>query len=186
MEGDFTLDGELYLSRGGAGHFNARRAESSSCAHADGEYVRYTMKRNERMNIPEQVLDLIRAHSPQEVPPGLSALADAARALHGDSVRAVLFYGSCLRTGNIHDGLVDLYLLVDDYRAAFKSRTLAILNRLMPPNVFYLEIPFEGQTAAVQVCRPHAGGLPQGDGALVPLLPLGPVLSEVRLDLRSG
>ena len=96
------------------------------------------------MNIPEQVLDLVRAHAPQEVPPGLSALADAARAHHGASVRAVLFYGSCLRTGNIHDGLVDLYLLVDDYRTAFKSRTLAILNRLMPPNVFYLEIPFMG------------------------------------------
>jgi hypothetical protein len=104
------------------------------------------MKRDKRMKIPEQVLDLISAHSPQDAPPGLRALADAARSHHGESVRAVLFYGSCLRTGNIHDGLVDLYLLVDDYRSAFKSRTLAILNRLLAPNVFYLEIPFEGQT----------------------------------------
>ncbi len=103
------------------------------------------MKRDEQIKIPEQVLDLISTHAPQEVPLGLRVLADAARSHHGASVRAVLFYGSCLRTGNIHDGLVDLYLLVDDYRTAFKSRTLAIFNRLMPPNVFYLEIPFEGQ-----------------------------------------
>jgi hypothetical protein len=107
---------------------------------------RCTMKREQRMNIPEQVLDLIRAHCPSEQPPGLRALADAARAQHGASARAVLFYGSCLRTGNIHDGLVDLYLLVDDYRAAYKSRILAFLNRLLPPNVFYLEVPYQGHT----------------------------------------
>lgn len=97
-----------------------------------------------RMNIPEQLIDLVRKQSTQQATPGISALADAARAVHGDSVKAVLFYGSCLRTGNVRDGLADLYLLVDDYHAAFKSHTLAFLNWLLPPNVFYLEIPYEG------------------------------------------
>ena len=94
--------------------------------------------------IPNKALQLIRAQTDQEAPPGIRALADAARARHGESVRAVLFYGSCLRTGDVHDGLADLYLLVDDYRSAFKGRTLAFFNQLLPPNVFYLEVPFQG------------------------------------------
>ncbi len=93
----------------------------------------------------DEIVDLVGAPSTEELPPGVVALADAARELHGDAVLAVLFYGSCLRTGNVQDGLADLYLLVDNYQAAFNSRTLAFFNKLLPPNVFYLEVPFEGQ-----------------------------------------
>lgn len=92
----------------------------------------------------DKLLNLLQATAVQEGSPGIKALAEAARAYHGDSVRAVLFYGSCLRTGNAHEGLADLYLLVDDYNSAFKSRTLAFFNHLLPPNVFYLEVPFQG------------------------------------------
>ena len=92
----------------------------------------------------ENICEVIRKQSSTEQPPGLRVLSDAARDLYGDSVRAVLFYGSCLRTGNVHDGLADLYLLVDDYLSAFNSRTLAFFNNLLPPNVFYLEVPYEG------------------------------------------
>lgn len=93
----------------------------------------------------EKTLEVIRKQSFTDQSPGLRVLSDAARDLHGDSVRAVLFYGSCLRTGNIHDGLADLYLLVDSYLSAFNSRTLAFFNKLLPPNVFYLEVPYEGR-----------------------------------------
>jgi len=103
------------------------------------------MNRDSQTNIPEQLLDIISAQTAQNLQPGVSALVEAARAQHGESVRAVLFYGSCLQTGNVHDGLSDLYLLVDDYRSAFKGRTLAFLNSLLPPNVFYLEVPFKGR-----------------------------------------
>jgi hypothetical protein len=102
------------------------------------------MNKDGQTNIPTQLLDLISEQTTQDVSPDISALAEAARKHHGESVRAVLFYGSCLRTGKVDDGIVDLYLLVDDYRSAFKSRTLAFLNRLLPPNVFYLEVPFQG------------------------------------------
>ncbi|MDX2479027.1 MAG: hypothetical protein QNK24_01670 [Desulfuromusa sp.] len=95
--------------------------------------------------IPVKVLEFYRSQEAQTVPPGISALVDAARGNHGDSVCAVLFYGSCLRSGNADDGLADLYLLVDDYRKAFKNRTMAFLNQLLPPNVFYLEVPFQGR-----------------------------------------
>ena len=102
------------------------------------------MHKDRQKNTPNEALQLIKAQANQEVAPGIMALADAARACHGESVRAVLFYGSCMRTGDVHDGLADLYLLVDDYRSAFKGRTLAFFNQLLPPNVFYLEVPFQG------------------------------------------
>lgn len=92
----------------------------------------------------EKLLELLGAEPPQSASRGLIALADAARERHGDAVRAVLFYGSCLRSGQVNDGLADLYLLVDDYLSAFNSRFPAFFNMLLPPNVFYLEVPFEG------------------------------------------
>ncbi len=103
------------------------------------------MKNLEPSNIPEKLLDLLKAQTVQKNSPAINALIEAARNNHGDSVRAVLFYGSCLRSGDVDDGLADLYLLVDDYRAAFKNRSLAFFNRLLPPNVFYLEVPFQGR-----------------------------------------
>ena len=72
-------------------------------------------------------------------PPAVAAIGEAARARHGAGVSAVLFYGSCRRDG-YHPGLlVDLYLLVDDYAAVHASRLMRWLNRLVPPNVYYVE-----------------------------------------------
>ena len=91
----------------------------------------------------EKIVKLIGSQPAEDLPPGITALADAARKRHGDSVRAVLFYGSCLRSGNVYEGLADLYVLVDDYKSAFNNRVQAFFNKLLPPNVFYLEIPYE-------------------------------------------
>ena len=92
----------------------------------------------------DKTVEVIKKQTSADLSSGLQALSDAACDLHGDSVRAVLFYGSCLRAGNVHDGLADLYLLVDNYQSAFNSRILAFFNKLLPPNVFYLEVPYEG------------------------------------------
>jgi hypothetical protein len=54
-------------------------------------------------------------------------------------VAVVAFYGSCLRR-RISDGVHDFYAIVDDYRSAYRSRALATVNALLPPNVFYLEL----------------------------------------------
>ena len=55
----------------------------------------------------------------QDFPPSaaLDTLVETLRNRHGDSIAAVLFYGSCLRSGDLLDGIVDLYLIVDNYRA---------------------------------------------------------------------
>ncbi len=95
--------------------------------------------------IPEQLLSAIRSRSAVPPPPPVRALGDRLRATWGDAVQAILFYGSCLRTGEDRGGLVDLYLIVDRYRSAYRASLWASLNQLLPPNVFYLEIPFEGR-----------------------------------------
>ena len=64
---------------------------------------------------------------------------------HGAGVLGVLFYGSCLRQ-TTDDGVLDFWLVVDDYRRAYRNRLHAWLNPLAPPNVFYLEREFEGRT----------------------------------------
>ncbi|MGD9013417.1 MAG: hypothetical protein PVF62_13545, partial [Desulfobacterales bacterium] len=42
-------------------------------------------------------------------------------------------------------GMVDLYVLVDRYRTFEPRRMLATLNKWLPPNVYYLEVPFENR-----------------------------------------
>src|SRR5437764_9148890 len=67
------------------------------------------------------------------------ALARAVAAKHGAASRAVLFYGSCLREREFEGRVLDFYLIVSDYRSAYRKRWLAAANRLIPPNVFYFE-----------------------------------------------
>src|SRR5687767_813877 len=69
----------------------------------------------------------------------VEAMAAAIAAQHGDSSRAVLFYGSCLRQQQLDRLMLDFYLIVSDYRSAYPKRWLATANRLVPPNVFYFE-----------------------------------------------
>ena len=82
----------------------------------------------------------------QPVPPGATALVARLRERYGDALRAVVFYGSCLRRNEDQESLLDLYALVDDYRSVFQRRRLVWLNRLLPPNVFYLEVDSDGRT----------------------------------------
>lgn len=69
----------------------------------------------------------------------LAPLIDAVRQRHRDAVHAIVYYGSCLRDGDPTAGLVDFYVIVDGYRAAHANPISAAANRLLPPNVYYLE-----------------------------------------------
>ncbi len=83
--------------------------------------------------------DLVAAELSEPVASQVSAMAAAIAARHGAASRAVLFYGSCLRERQLDGLMLDFYLIVSDYRAAYDKRWLATANRLIPPNVF----PFE-------------------------------------------
>jgi len=91
-----------------------------------------------------QIIPFIRQHASRSVPTGLHALRDELLGRYGNAVLAILFHGSCFRKGDISDGLVDLYLLVNSYRAAYHKHLHRTLNRLLPPNVFYLEVMVDG------------------------------------------
>ena len=83
--------------------------------------------------------DLVAEELAAPVDPQVSAMAEAIAARHGAASRAVLFYGSCLREKRLEGLMLDFYLVVADYRAAYSKRRLALANRLVPPNVFYFE-----------------------------------------------
>ncbi|TZG29331.1 hypothetical protein [Sphingomonas montanisoli] len=73
------------------------------------------------------------------VEPAVSAMAAAIAARYPHAARAVLFYGSCLRETRLDGLMLDFYLIVSDYRAAYGGGWLAWANAQIPPNVF----PFE-------------------------------------------
>jgi hypothetical protein len=83
--------------------------------------------------------DLVAAELVEPVDPRVSAMAAAIADRYGGAARAVLFYGSCLRERQLDGLMLDFYLIVSDYRAAYGKSWMAGANRLIPPNVF----PFE-------------------------------------------
>lgn len=90
--------------------------------------------------------DLVAAELAQPVDPRVGAMAAAIAAEYPGAARAVLFYGSCLRQSELDGLMLDFYLIVSDYRAAYRGRWLAFANRLIPPNVF----PFAHQGLAAK------------------------------------
>ncbi|MDP9086969.1 MAG: hypothetical protein M3N02_09435, partial [Pseudomonadota bacterium] len=83
---------------------------------------------------------LVRAELAEPVDPKVTRIAEAIAARHGAASRTVLFYGSCLREKNLNGLMLDFYLIVSDYRAAYPKVWLRIANRLVPPNVFPIEV----------------------------------------------
>lgn len=82
---------------------------------------------------------LVAEELAEPVDPRVTRLAAAIAATHGQAACAVLFYGSCLRSRALDGLMLDFYLIVSDYRAAYSGAALAAANRLLPPNVFPLE-----------------------------------------------
>lgn len=78
--------------------------------------------------------------------PALQALHAALEARFGDGLQAIILYGSCLRGGDLLDGLVDLYVLVDATPRAEPRLALRVAGRVLPPNVYYLEAPLGPDT----------------------------------------
>lgn len=88
--------------------------------------------------------EMIGRELDRPVPAGAHALADRLRVRFGNSLRAVLMYGSNLRQNDDREGVLDLYALVSSYPSAYPQQPgLAAINRFLPPNVFYLEAQSE-------------------------------------------
>ena len=100
------------------------------------------------MDARAELTALIAQELAQPVPAAVRTMAEAVRARHAGAALGVLFYGSCLRKPEslLADSLLDFYLLVDDYKQAYRGSLMALANRVLPPNVFYLEAQHEGAT----------------------------------------
>ena len=85
----------------------------------------------------------------KRVQPQVRAFAAQIAAEYPGSARAVLFYGSCLRSDVLEGEMLDFYLIVSDYDAAYDKAWLAKWNRRLPPNVF--PVQHEGLMAKVAV-----------------------------------
>lgn len=92
---------------------------------------------------------LIEAELAGPVEPRVTAFAQAIAAQYGDASRAVLFYGSCLRTTELEGQMLDFYLIVSSYEAAYGKSWLVRANKLLPPNVFPAE--HDGLVAKIAV-----------------------------------
>lgn len=81
--------------------------------------------------------------------PQVQAFAAHIAEKYAGAARAVLFYGSCLRSEQLEGQMLDFYLVVSDYDAAYESKALAKWNRRLPPNVF--PVQHDGLMAKVAV-----------------------------------
>ncbi|MGB5076997.1 MAG: hypothetical protein WBO17_05900 [Sphingorhabdus sp.] len=81
--------------------------------------------------------------------PQVQEFAAHIAAQYQGAARAVLFYGSCLRSQQLEGQMLDFYLIVSNYDAAYEKRWLAKWNRRLPPNVFPFE--YRGLVAKVAV-----------------------------------
>jgi hypothetical protein len=92
---------------------------------------------------------LVSKELTQKALPEVHDFAGHIAASYGDSAIAVLFYGSCLRSKQLEGEMLDFYLIVSDYEAAYDKKWLAKWNRRLPPNVFPVE--HDGLMAKVAV-----------------------------------
>lgn len=88
----------------------------------------------------DSLQSLIAAEALQPVDPRVSGFARAIIAPFGETARAVIFYGSCLREAQLDGLMLDFYVIVSDYAAAYRAANkagwMARANALIPPNVF--------------------------------------------------
>jgi hypothetical protein len=94
---------------------------------------------------PTELVCAIQQHASRDVSPAVNHLVQEVFSRYGTAVQGIVFYGSCLHSGDDLDGLFDLYVLVDGYLSANRSLLHAFLNKVLPPNVFYLESLLEGK-----------------------------------------
>lgn len=86
---------------------------------------------------------LIAGELAGDVPPPVRQLGVELASRAGGGAVAVLYYGSTLRSGAL-DGMLDFYVLLDHASDWPGSRLAAMANRLLPPNVGYIEGDFGG------------------------------------------
>ena len=87
--------------------------------------------------------DVLRDRPAPPSHPALAAVGADLRGRYPGAVLALLYYGSCLRQGDPTEGIIDLYVIVDDYRSACAGLGRRLIAGVLPPTVGYLETPWD-------------------------------------------
>ena len=72
-------------------------------------------------------------------PPRATAMAEAIRKKHGETVQAFVFYGSGLREADNIEKMLDYYVLTQSYSDIHGKGPKAFASFLLPPSVHFLE-----------------------------------------------
>ncbi len=94
--------------------------------------------------------------------PAANAMVEHLKAAYGGGVRAVVFYGSCLRLGTDENLMLDFYVLVDRLGPAIGNPISAAFGTLLPPNVYYHECEFEKRAVRAKVAVMTLGAFARG------------------------
>tara|TARA_B100000315_G_scaffold260665_1_gene323843 strand:- start:9563 stop:10513 length:951 start_codon:yes stop_codon:yes gene_type:complete len=97
------------------------------------------------MTIPHTLTSIISERQTHASLPATQCAIDQLLTHYDHAIQAILFYGSCFREST-DNGLIDLYVIVDQYTSVHDRKIKAILNRILPPNVYYLEFPLDDKT----------------------------------------
>lgn len=90
--------------------------------------------------LPPALVAEIAAEGSRVVAPEYDILTTEIRTKFGKAIDGIILYGSCLRSNEFENKVIDLYIIVDNYGNAYREKYLSILNSFLPPNVFYLEV----------------------------------------------
>lgn len=94
--------------------------------------------------LPPALVSEVASQCQRKVSPDYMGLVDKLKVQFGESLEAVLLYGSCMWTQNATDDVVDLYVVVNSYKEAYPESYLQHLNAWLTPNVFSLEVAIKG------------------------------------------
>ena len=60
----------------------------------------------------------------------LENFVEALKSEYKQSLLGIIFYGSCMRTREYQDAMLDLYVIVDEYQHAYTSRWYSVANKI--------------------------------------------------------
>ncbi len=92
---------------------------------------------------------LVSAELSTDAAPQVCDFARHIAMTYSNSARAVLFYGSCLRSDQLEGQMLDFYLIVSSYEEAYDKGWMIKANKWLPPNVFPFQ--YEGLIAKVAI-----------------------------------
>ena len=86
----------------------------------------------------KSVRDIIKTET-LDPPARVTEVMTLIRQRHAERVQAMVYYGSSLRELDNPEKMLDFYVLVDSYRKTHGTGPRALINRFIPPAVYYVE-----------------------------------------------